>query len=72
MGVVCQFSVERGEIMFRMKPEAAQALEWAAQRGIPVDKEEEVVATVLEQEVVSYSSEKGTVSFDLLDIELVE
>ena len=58
--------------MYRMKPEAEQARDWAENLGIPVDSLEEVVAIILEQQVVSYSSEKGTVTFDHYDIELVE
>jgi len=55
--------------MFRLKEEAAQARQWAEDRGINVDSHKEVVATLLQQEVVSYSNEHGTVTFDHLDLE---
>ena len=53
----------------RLKDEAAQARQWAEDRGINVDSHREVVATLLRQEVVSYSNEHGTVTFDQLDLE---
>lgn len=55
----------------RLKPEAAQARQWAEDRGINVASHKEVVVTILRQEVVSYSNEHGTVTFDYLDVEEV-
>ena len=54
---------------FRLKEEAAHARQWAEDRGINVDSHREVVTTLLQQEVVSYSNEHGTVTFDHLDLE---
>ena len=50
------------------KPEARQARDWALEKGIPVDSVDEIIKTVLDQEVVSYCSENGTVTFDYLDV----
>jgi|DEB0MinimDraft_3_1074331.scaffolds.fasta_scaffold229580_2 hypothetical protein len=54
---------------FRLKEEAAAARQWAEDRGINVASHRQVVATLLQQEVVSYSNEHGTVTFDHLDLE---
>jgi hypothetical protein len=53
----------------RLKEEAAAARQWAEDRGINVASHRQVVATLLQQEVVSYSNEHGTVTFDHLDLE---
>ena len=52
----------------KLTPEAAQARDWALEKGIPVDPVEKIIETVLDQEVVSYCSEQGTVTFDYLDV----
>ena len=52
----------------KLTPEAVQARNWALQKGIPVDTVEVIIETVLDQEVVSYCSEQGTVTFDYLDV----
>jgi hypothetical protein len=51
-----------------LTPEARQARDWALEKGIPVDTVEMIIETVLDQEVVSYCSEQGTVTFDYLDV----
>ena len=51
-----------------LTPEARQARDWALEKGIPVDSVDEIIETVLDQEVVSYCSENGTVTFDYLDV----
>ena len=58
----------------KLTAEAVQARDWALQKGIPVDTVEVIIETVLDQEVVSYCSEEGTVTFDYLDVvyEVVE
>ena len=52
----------------KLTPEAEQARDWALQKGIPVDPIEVIIETVLDQEVVSYCSENGTVTFDIYDV----
>ena len=49
--------------------EALEAREWALEKGIPVDTVEEIIKIVLDQEIVSYCTENGTVSFDHYDVE---
>ena len=51
-----------------LTPEALQARDWALDKGIPVDSIDEIIETVLDQEVVSYCSENGTVTFDHFDV----
>ena len=53
-----------------LKPEAIQARDWALQKGIPVDQVDEIIKIVLDQEIVSYCTENGTVSFDYLDVDM--
>ena len=53
-----------------LKPEARQARDWALEKGIPVDSVDEIIKTVLDQEIVSYCSENGTVTFDYLDVDM--
>ena len=51
-----------------LTPEARQARDWALEKGIPVDSIDEIIETVLDQEVVAYCSENGTVTFDVSDL----
>ena len=53
-----------------LTPEARQARDWAIEKGIPIDSIDEIIETVLDQEVVSYCSENGTVTFDYLDVDM--
>ena len=59
-----------GSFEMNLKPEALQARDWALEKGIPVDSVDEIIKTVLDQEVVSYCSENGTVTFDYLDVDM--
>jgi hypothetical protein len=52
-----------------LNAEALQAHEWALEKGIPVDTVEEIIKIVLDQEIVTYCSQHGTVSFDIYDVE---
>lgn len=53
-----------------LNEKAIDAYLWATDKGI-VDKSVEwIIATVLEQEIVSFSTSQGTVSFDVNDLEL--
>ena len=52
----------------KLTQEAVQARDWALQKGIPVESIEVIIKTVLDQEVVSYCSEQGTVTFDHFDV----
>ena len=52
-----------------LNPEALEAHEWALEKYIPVDTVEEIIKIVLDQEIVSYCSQYGTVSFDIYDVE---
>lgn len=42
---------------------------WATQKGIVDESVEWIVETVLDQEIVSFSTPQGTVSFDVNDID---
>jgi len=42
---------------------------WATEKGIVDETVEWIIETVLEQEIVSFSTSQGTVSFDVNDIE---
>ena len=45
---------------------------WAKDKGIVDESVEWIVETVLDQEIVSFSTSQGTVSFDVNDIEWEE
>ena len=53
-----------------LKPEARQARDWALEKGIPVDSVDEIIKIVLDQEIVTYCTENGSVSFDYLDVDM--
>ena len=42
---------------------------WAKDKGIVDESVEWIIETVLDQEIVSFSTSQGTVSFDIHDIE---
>ena len=42
---------------------------WAKGKGIVDESVEWIIETVLDQEIVSFSTSQGTVSFDVYDIE---
>ena len=52
-----------------LNAEALEAHDWALEKGIPVDTVEEIIKIVLDQEIVTYCTEHGTVSFDHYDVE---
>ena len=47
---------------------AVEAYVWAKEKGILSDTIDEIIDIVLDQEIVSYCSSNGTVSFDIDDI----
>lgn len=53
--------------MFKFKPAAQDAYEWAIANGICNETPEDIWFIVQDQEVVSYATEKGTVTFDYMD-----
>ena len=42
---------------------------WATEKGIVDETVDWIIETVLDQEIVSFSTPKGTVSFDINDID---
>jgi len=48
--------------------ESLKALDQARVNGICEDTEQEIIDIVLEQEIVSYCTSKGCVSFDVHDV----
>lgn len=56
-------------MVYALNREALEAYDWAFDLGIVDDTVEEIVQIVLDQEIVSYCSDKGTVSFDVYDLE---
>lgn len=49
--------------------EAIERIEWANNKGITVDYTPEEIAEIIEeQEIVSFCTPKGTVSFDVDDL----
>ena len=52
-----------------LNDEAVDLYLWAKEKGIVDETVEWIVETVLEQEIVSFSTPQGTVSFDVNDIE---
>jgi hypothetical protein len=47
---------------------AIEAYEWAAAKGIVSDTINEIIEIVMEQEIVSYCTSEGCVSFDYTDV----
>ena len=52
-----------------LNSEAMEAFLWATDKGIVDASVEWIIETVLDQEIVSFSTADGTVSFDIYDIE---
>ena len=48
--------------------EALEALNKGTKEGTITDNEEQIIDIILEQEIVSYCSSKGSYSFDYTDI----
>ena len=47
---------------------AMEAYEWAVDNGICDDPIEDIIDIVMDQEVVSYCTSKGSVTFDIYDV----
>lgn len=54
---------------YTFSQEALEAYEYGVDQGIVDDTMDEIIQIVLDQEIVSYCSEKGTISFDVYDLE---
>ena len=54
--------------VYVLEQEAQEAYDWAFDLGIVDDTVDKIVEIVLDQEIVSYCSDKGTVSFDVYDL----
>ena len=52
-----------------LNSEAMEVYLWATDKGIVDESVEWIIGTVLDQEIVSFSTTEGTVSFDVYDIE---
>ena len=52
----------------QLSRQAYDKLLLARDQGLTNDTEQDIIAIVLEQEIVSYCTEKGCVSFDINDI----
>lgn len=52
-----------------LNDEAIDLYLWATDKGIVNESVEWIIETVLDQEIVSFSTSQGTVSFDVNDIE---
>lgn len=52
-----------------LNDEALDLYLWATEKGIVDETVEWIIETVLDQEIVSFSTSQGTVSFDVNDIE---
>lgn len=52
-----------------LNSEAMEVYLWATDKGIVDESVEWIIGTVLDQEIVSFSTADGTVSFDIYDIE---
>ena len=60
--------LDKGESIMELNKQAYIRLESAQEAGICKDSESEIVDIVLEQEIVSYCTSKGCVSFDYDDL----
>tara|TARA_R110000851_G_scaffold25687_2_gene73707 strand:+ start:9128 stop:9304 length:177 start_codon:yes stop_codon:yes gene_type:complete len=54
--------------MYTLNEIALQTLEHAIQRGVEVDPVDEIVRIIIEQQIVTYDNENGSVSFDIDDL----
>ena len=53
--------------MIAMTEKAADAWHWATAQGITDEQPSEIFETVMQQEIVSFCTSAGTVSFDTAD-----
>ena len=52
-----------------LNDEALDLYLWATEKGIVDETVDWIIETVLEQEIVSFATSQGTVSFDINDID---
>ena len=57
--------------MYEFNRKAFEAHQYGVERGIVSDSESEIISIILEQEIVSYCTSKGCVSFDYNDLQEV-
>ena len=69
IGAPCYVNQNRKGKIMTLNDEALDLYLWATQKGIVDESVEWIVETVLDQEIVSFSTSKGTVSFDVNYIE---
>jgi len=54
--------------MYKLNKKAKGVLKWAREKGITNAREKEIVRIVLQQEIVSYCTSAGCVTFDYNDL----
>ena len=64
----CIEQIETGEIAMQLSRQAYDKLLLARDQGLTNDTEQDIITTVLEQEIVSYCNHEMQVSFDIYDI----
>ena len=57
--------------MYEFNRKALEDYNNAVERGIVTDRESEIISIILDQEIVSYCTSKGCVSFDYSDLQEV-
>ena len=57
--------------MYEFNRKAFEAYQYGVERGIVSDTESEIINIILRQEIVSYCTSKGCVSFDYNDLQEV-
>ena len=62
-----QFIFRSGLSMVAMTPKAADAWQWAIDKGIIDEQPKDIFETVAEQDVVTFCTSSGCVTFDLND-----
>lgn len=58
--------------MYTLTKQALKAFNKGVQEGTITDSIEDVIGTLIDQDVVTYCSENGCYTFDYLDIEIEE
>jgi transcriptional regulator CtsR len=54
--------------MYTLNTAALETLQYAIDNNITTDSKEEIIETILDQEIVSYCNHRGCVSFDIDDL----
>ncbi len=54
--------------MYTLNDSALKTLQYARDNNITTDSKEEIIETILDQEIVSYCNYRGCVSFDIDDL----